>query len=779
MSDAAAAWWAGLSTAAKAGFIAGGTIVGAGAIATAVAVPLTRRSVQRDDLALAGVAGRPRIQCWAWNSAGNGGFMGYGIHAAAAQPGDPQSGGYTWVKGAAASAATCPPSGPKWHQQAAAPGTQAEQACKFWDFVSRAGSFAGTTGRQPLDGLKVQYETVTYNQRIDTPEDALPSPRFQQLVRGLLAEGLEVGLLVGGKPLNSGARYHGQDLREQCLMVEAAAQFVLDGLGGGGRAYVSIDCEPADAEIDHPDLSRVRQAYKVFFAALAGSIGRFRGKDVHFGFAFNKNVYNNAATYTEWVQHMLPLRWTAGGKPRGLRVLELMYWWTATDYLQTAQATGDGKEQAQSSHLYPALLAGPRQPDGTTRNVVVDALDYGLYLQFGMETTGDVDYLSYVPTATQPKEDCGDDKCSPTASQSPCFRVIDGVVVADADSQFRCHAGTKPGPPTPSGPGNPVVDQAVTLGEVLPSGSAGAATPAYELNCAAADGECPHVTDAYYGALQFQGSQKDFEAAYGYPFLKADPDDAPQTGCGCAYQGGDEHPGDVVSEAVWANTTKSCQFLALETWLLGGGLQYAAGANAGPATPLPPATVALPQAPDAVAACTCSLEEFLHDPARGYTYLSWVLTQVLAASGRAGADVRRAVYRVPFCLEDLTGYSGWLHNYYASKQGAPFDIEAADVGGVFPDRADGSVCVTARAAREAGKPLRVTGWPDKTGKASTYDVAGETLPCLGWSVGQIDGAGLPAKALHAAGTLKYTSPPQQQDSNPQYECDLSYFYGGP
>ena len=65
-----------------------------------------------------------------------------------------------------------------------------------------------------------------------------------------------------------------------------------------------------------------------------------------------------------------------------------------------------------------------------------------------------------------------------------------------------------------------------------------------------------------------------------------------------------------------------------ETWLLGGGLDDK------------------------------SLEEFLHNDS-----LDWLIEIVSYVGNISSTRAKSIIFKVPFCVEDLSGYSGWLHNF--------------------------------------------------------------------------------------------------------------------
>ena len=72
----------------------------------------------------------------------------------------------------------------------------------------------------------------------------------------------------------------------------------------------------------------------------------------------------------------------------------------------------------------------------------------------------------------------------------------------------------------------------------------------------------------------------------------------------------------------------------------------------------------------------------------------------MGGSGKA-EDI---IFHVPFCVEDITGYSGWLYNYDNKTDGFPdIQIKPADTPGYTNDwPAAGSICKTQIVMKEDG-----------------------------------------------------------------------------
>ncbi len=179
----------------------------------------------------------------------------------------------------------------------------------------------------------------------------------------------------------------------------------------------------------------------------------------------------------------------------------------------------------------------------------------------------------------------------------------------------------------------------------------------------------------YWNTLKFTGSQKDYAPVYGYPFIPTWK--TPPTGKYGTYacnalgnvksNGSKTDPEPVGTHgspacSVAGRSWKSCDFLNKESWLLGGALTDE------------------------------SLEQYLHSQAA----LNWVAGVVAAVSSTLNAETaKNYIFKVPFCIEDMSGYSGWLHNFkYGSRDKAKTKPELAN----FPDSAitslspAGSIC---------------------------------------------------------------------------------------
>ena len=570
-------------------------------------------SVTANDLRLANGAGA--ITAWAWNTLVVGGYQGYGIFANS-------TGGYTWDKTSDKAVGPSTTLLTKWDDQdqyTLANGntyTQVKQTLnnkdsgsQFWDFVSKKGSYFSKKGARSLDGIKIQY---------DATSDMSFSSRGQQLVQNLVKEGLHVGILIGGRPLTDGTKYHGIAFSDMLTQIENASQWIIDNKLGD-QVYVALDIEPADKVLNEigqggePQnvMDPTYQWYATIFPQVAKTINKFKCKNVYYGMAINKNPYGGIAAYNG-LKALFNTNWTVDGKPRGFRVLELMYWWT---YIDTQL------KQLSDSHLGAQL-----QTTAVGHTPISDALKYGLYLQFGMETTGEVTYLGYVPTT--PKTTC--DTCNQTNYIANCYRPLDGVIQIDDNIGYRCKSiGTS---------GSDFV---------VPTG----------------------ITDdkaAYWNTIKKKGSLKDYVPFYGYPYIPWGKGTTKYNLKQCNALGnvtttkGDNpvgtpgHP--TCTSAAWS--TKSCAFLNTESWLLGGGLKNK------------------------------SMEEFLHS-ADAINWLKKLINSLITTNAKA-EDI---IFHVPFCVEDITGYSGWLYNYYNKTDGFPDTILPAD-DDKHPLPAAGSICKT-------------------------------------------------------------------------------------
>jgi len=138
-----------------------------------------------------------------------------------------------------------------------------------------------------------------------------------------------------------------------------------------------------------------------------------------------------------------------------------------------------------------------------------------------------------------------------------------------------------------------------------------------------------------------------------------------------------------------------------------------------------------------------SLEQYLHSQSA----LDWVAGVVAAvSSGTLNAEAaKKYIFKVPFCIEDMSGYSGWLHNFkYGSRDSAKTKPELAN----FPDSAikssspAGSICQSR--IQSDGKVL---GQGEYKG---SYQV---NVPCLGQTA--LTQSGDTFTTDWVAGTLEY------------------------
>jgi hypothetical protein len=597
-------------------------------------------------------SGPAKITCWAWNSLVTGGFMGYGIFAN-------DSDGYTWddkdhnkaVGGKGYIITTT------WDAQAQ--NTKAAYAkantntnlsidsgSQFWDFISNKGSYNTKYGRQSLDGIKIQYDAVPGTSMAMTA-------RYKDLLTNIKNEGLHVGILIGGKPTISGAAYHGIKLADMITQINNASDWI-DINNMGEYIYVSLDIEPADSILNSVSMAGAYAWYTTIFPQVATCILNNSGKNVYYGMAINKNPYGNADAYAAW-SGLMNTRWTVGGKLRGFRVIELMYWWTAVDI---------------QSPLITSHLASQLTTTVVDTNPVKDAVKYGLYLQFGMECTGEVAYLMFAdtnPTQLQcTSGSCGKPK-SPTASN--CYRPQDGIIDVDTGIGFRCKDITKN----------------------LPDGSHAFST------------KMPHDSKAeYWNTFKFNGDPTEYVPVYGFPYVPFPVTNNPSSkynlnecnALGKTARKGKGNaaepigiPGDPTCGTSMIST-KSCDFLNKESWMLGGGLT------------------------------TTSMEEFLHsDDTR-----NWLISIVAGTPG-APSNPESIIFKIPFCVEDLSGYSGWLHNFKYGFNSSK-NTQKADLAN-FPDQkikngaANGSICMSRWRSDST------------TGNPSNHTLGKGNIPCLG------------------------------------------------
>ena len=557
---------------------------------------------------------KPLIECWAWNSLVTGGFMGYGIFAN-------NTGGYTWDKNNQAVSELNTNTNIKWDDQiqnSQAITTSvtdiANKDCgsQFWDFISNKGSYKSDNNRNSLDGIKLQYDSVS-----KTSMDM--SERYGILITNLINDGIShIGILIGGKPLDGGKAYHGVSLQQMLFQITNAHNFIVENKLGD-NVYIALDIEPADSILDTTDLSGDYNWYKYTFKTLADHITKL-GVDkpnVYYGMAINKNPYQSTIAYDSWVLLMKSQWTTKDGKDRGFRLIELMYWWT---YVDT-------KLEIEDSHLYSQLLTNG---GGVTSNPVMDALSYNCYLQFGIECTGEVDYLIFVPKnpVNTSGSECG---TLQNPSHASCYKSQDGISYVENNIGYRCVSHSQD------------------------------STKFYNY-------ETPNTSDQYYNLMKFTGKQADYHIVYGYPFIPYCGKSKKYNLQQCNALGSCKKPTDpntedpigisqkptTISSAINFN---SCTFLNKESWLLGGGLSDK------------------------------SLEEYLHSDEA----LKWIKSIVNKIGGSSASN---RIFMVPFCVEDFTGYSGWLHNF---KYGSNSKKQKTDIQD-FPDititakNANGKIC---------------------------------------------------------------------------------------
>ena len=604
------------------------------------------------DTSLAVGSKPPTIACWAWNSLVTGGFMGFGIFAN-------KSGGYTWenkANGAAIGNGNAD-KGVKWDSQfqntkatyaRATDLNSVDSGSQFWDLISKQGSYLSEYGRRSMDAIKIQYDADTQNGM---------NQRYIDLIKNLLGEGLLVAILIGGKPNADGKAYHGVPYKDMETQIDNASDWI-DQNKLGDKVYIALDIEPADKILDNTDMTDDYKWYASIFPKVAKKILTHEGKDVYYGMAINKNSYQSTVAHDAWSQLMASNWKSQSGAERGFRVIELMYWWTAVD----------SKGSMGKSHLQSQLQT---QGGKVTDTPVSDAIKHNCYLQFGMECTGEIDFLAYVPIEqpTPCPTRCG---TSPSPVPAPCYRGQRGVLFVDDNIGYACHNK----------------DATLANGQVAFRTSMGGGDTKAE----------------YWNTLKFTGSQDDYAPVYGYPFIptwktqlndkygthacnalgsvgsngsKEDPEPQGQSG----------PPTCTVAGRSW----KSCDFINKESWLLGGALTDE------------------------------SLEQYLHSQSA----LDWVAGVVAAASsGTLKAEAaKKHIFKVPFCIEDMSGYSGWLHNFkYGSRDKAKTKPELAN----FPDSAitssspAGSICQSR--IQSDGTVL------DKGEYKGNYQV---NVPCLG------------------------------------------------
>lgn len=617
----------------------------------------------------------PTIACWAWNSLVTGGFMGFGIFAN-------KSGGYTWenkANGAAIGNGNAD-KGVKWDSQfqntratyaRATDLNIVDSGSQFWDLISKQGSYLNEYGRRSMDAIKIQYDA-------DTQMDM--TKRYIDLIKNLLGEGLLVAILIGGKPNADGSAYHGIPYTYMEIQIDKATDWI-DSNKLGDKVYIALDIEPADKILDNTDMTGDYSWYDSIFSKVATKIRSHKGKDVYYGMAINKNPYQSTLAHDAW-QKIMASNWKSkSGAERGFRVIELMYWWTAVD----------SKGSTGNTHLQSQLET---KGTGVNDTPVSDAVRNGCYLQFGMECTGEVDFLAYVPVK-QPAS-CPDTGCGTLASPAPapCYRGQKGVLFVDDNIGYSCN------------------NKDATL----------------------ANGQQAFTTSMkgdskaeYWNTLKFTGSQKDYAPVYGYPFIPTWMTEAKGkygthacNALGSVVSNGSTEDPEPQGQpgppkcTVAGRSWKSCDFLNKESWLLGGALTDE------------------------------SLEKYLHSQA-ALEWVAGVVAAVLPKTLKDAEAAKKYIFKVPFCIEDMSGYSGWLHNFkYGSRDKAKTKPELAN----FPDSAitslspAGSICQS-----RIQSDGTVLGQGEYKG---SYQV---NVPCLGQTALTQSGSHLAADWV--AGTLEY------------------------
>ena len=593
--------------------------------------------------------GPAKITSWAWNSLVTGGFMGYGIFAN-------KSNGYTWdANNKAVGDSTAITT--KWDVQAQ--NTKASYAkdtdlsnkdsgSQFWDFISKKGSYQKTYSRRSLDGIKIQYDAASST-------DMTMTARYKELLTNIKNEGLHVGILIGGKPLANGDPYHGIKLADMITQINNASDWI-DTNKMGDYIYVSLDIEPADFILNSVSMAGAYAWYGAIFPQVATCIHSHSGKNVYYGMAINKNPYGNADAYAAW-SGLISTNWKVGGKLRGFRVIELMYWWTAVD---------------TQSPLITSHLASQLTTTVVGANPVKDAVKYGLYLQFGMECTGEVAYLMFADTNPSKQLQCTSGSCgtpkSPTASN--CYRPQDGIIDVDTGIGFRCQSSTTK---LPDGTTDSFSSAMKTVGDLKAE---------------------------YWNTFKFNGDPTKYVPVYGFPYV-AFPLDKPNSSSKynlneCNALGTTGSTGGSSPEPIGKPgnpscgtsmiSSKSCDFLNKESWMIGGGLT------------------------------NTSMEEFLHsDKTR-----NWLISIVARTPG-APSNPESIIFKIPFCVEDLSGYSGWLHNFKYGFNSSK-STQKGDLAN-FPDQeikngaANGSICMSR--------------WRSDSTTGNPKDQGNGNIPCLG------------------------------------------------
>ena len=599
-----------------------------------------------------------KLATWSWKGTSSGGFGGYGIF------GNSKDIDYTYINNKAVGRESLSRTSRKWDDQVQ--NTMANGAakrkesldsacggCQFWDFISKDGSYYQTYKRRSLDGLKREFDGEP-----STPSEL--SSRYKQLITNLANEGIEVAILIGGKPNIDGTSYHGESLPVLLDRITSAGKWITEEFRtkNGIRPYIALDIEPADVLIDSANLSKVEDWYEKVFPQVVKRIRAFEGKDIYFGMAINKNPYSLPKAYNA-LRELMSTSWKyhdgKDAKERGFRVLELMYWFTYADFPNAEHLSN----QIKTTSVDMASLGNPTP--------LSDAEKFNIYLQFGVECTGEVDLLSYVPVYNQPEKFTPpfcNKPCNATTTAN-CYKAQSGAATVSTNLGYLCKSPTD-GSSASDMFTNPRIDR--------------------------------NKTDKYYNAARFKGSTDEYAAVYGFPYVGycGPKGKGSETfySCECNTLGScvpdskkQEWNNSCCQTVSSAPNYESCKYLNNETWLLGGGLQ------------------------------NISIEKLFHSEE--------ALDYLRAALG--GLD---RVYRIPFCVEELSAYAGWLRNFKSKNVG---EIDFPDKSITSTDPA-GSICIPS-VGRTNGKLV----WSQKTAN----------LPCLGQTVLDDDG-----NILWVAGTLE-------------------------
>ena len=597
-----------------------------------------------------------KLAVWSWKGTSTGGFGGYGIFGNDANP------DYTYISNKAIGPNTNITN--KWDEQiqntmAYTPlsGRKAALNSKtggsqLWDFISRKGSYYQTYKRRSLDCFKREFDG-----KPDQP--AQMSDRYKELITNLSNEGIEVAILIGGKPNLDGTKYHGESLTTMLNQITSAGNWITNDFqsNNGVRPYIALDIEPADILIDKNDLSHVEEWYKTIFPQVATRINTFNGKDIYFGMAINKNPYSLPNAYKA-LKVLMSANWTIKDgkqtKQRGFRVLELMYWFTYVDFKDASHLKS--QLTTTSSKMNPLGNPTPLQ----------DAVNHNIYLQFGVECTGEVDLLTYIPKNSTGTTLQGCNNSCGASKLADCYKSQNGVADVDTNLGYLCKS--------PTNKNSPQAKTMFTTPSMLPTDN-----------------------DKYYNAARFTGSSSDYAAVYGFPYVGycAKKGSKVFSRCECNALGkcDPSHTTQKWDESLDPETVssapnyESCKYLNSESWLLGGGLNK-----------------------------DMSLEKLFHSES-ALDYLKTALGSL------------DNVYRIPFCVEDLSGYAGWLRNF--TKTIYSYDFPDENINFQNPS---GSIC--------SASPQRIASGLD-------WEVNNVTLPCLGQTV--LDDSGSP---LWIAGTLE-------------------------